>query len=101
MGLKCICYFLRVEHDKKHFPNRLRKYRRVNGYTQIQVAQLLNLSNSTRVSEWEKGKSLPNVENLLKLSVIYHALINDFYFDVIQAYRTELLQKQEANFPRF
>ena len=43
---------------------RLINLRKVNGYTQWDVAEILNISRST-LSKYEKGIITPNVENIL------------------------------------
>ncbi len=74
---------------KERIPNRLRKYRRIMGYTQVQVAALLGLSCKSRVSEWELGKRFPGIKNLIKLSILYATLIDSFYPDLRQAIRQD------------
>ncbi|MFR4230469.1 helix-turn-helix domain-containing protein [Clostridium sp.] len=49
---------------------RLINLRKVNGYTQWDVAEILNISRST-LSKYEKGIITPNVENLIKLADLY------------------------------
>lgn len=74
---------------KERIPNRLRKYRRIMGYTQVEVARLLGLTCKGRVSEWELGKRFPGVRNLIKLSILYHTLIDCFYADLRDAIRQD------------
>ena len=50
---------------------RLIHLRKVNGYTQSEVAELLNVSRST-LSKYEKGLLMPNIENLIKLADLYN-----------------------------
>ena len=49
---------------------RLINLRKVSGYTQWDVAEILNISRST-LSKYEKGIIIPNVENLIKLADLY------------------------------
>ncbi|MBR1747274.1 MAG: helix-turn-helix transcriptional regulator [Clostridia bacterium] len=51
------------------FCNRLREMRQEKGYTQRELAALLNLSNNM-VCEYEKGRAEPTLETLKKLSEI-------------------------------
>ncbi len=50
---------------------RLIHLRKVNSYTQSEVAELLNVSRST-LSKYEKGLLMPNVDNLIKLADLYN-----------------------------
>ncbi len=57
------------------------------GYTQKDVAQMLGLSSRGRLSEWESGVRFPGIRNLIKLSIIYHTLIDELYEDLRQSIR--------------
>lgn len=63
-------------------------------YRQIDVAHLLGLKDASRISRWEKGLSLPNAINLIKLSIIYRTFPNELYFDLLLQLRRELLKKE-------
>jgi transcriptional regulator with XRE-family HTH domain len=78
------------------FPNRLKKHRDIHGYSQKEIAFMLGFKNAARIGQWEKGLALPSIINLLKLSVIYSAFINDFYFDLLQEYKPKVVSKKEA-----
>ncbi|CAM2077530.1 MAG: helix-turn-helix transcriptional regulator [uncultured Clostridium sp.] len=49
---------------------RLVKLRKFNGYTQWDVAEMINISRST-LSKYEQGVLEPNLENLIKLADLY------------------------------
>lgn len=51
-------------------------YRKRNGYTQEDLALKLHLNQAT-VSKWEKGKSLPDIETLIKLAELYRCRVDD------------------------
>ncbi len=51
--------------------NRLKK-----GYTQIEVAKKMNVDKST-VSKWENGESVPRVDKLKFLSVLYDCSVDE------------------------
>lgn len=57
--------------DKFSLEIRLIHLRKFNGYTQWDVAELLDISRST-LSKYEKGLLIPNVENLIKLADLYN-----------------------------
>ena len=71
-------------------PNRLRKYRKIMGYSQKDVARKLGYKCTSRISRWEEGKSMPSVINLIKLSIIYCRLPTDLYFDTYLELKTVL-----------
>jgi transcriptional regulator with XRE-family HTH domain len=70
------------------------------GYKQKDVAYLLGLVSTNRISQWEHGLTLPSSINLIKLSVIYHTIPTELYFELIQSYRYELKQKEEKLFSK-
>lgn len=70
------------------------------GYRQIDVARLLDLNNTSRISRWEKGLSLPNAINLIKLSIIYRTFPNELYFELLLVLRHELLKKEKTFFKK-
>ena len=64
------------------------------GYSQREAAKLLGISPS-RLSQWEKGEKMPNVQNLLKLSILYHTLPDQLYFDLRKSLVAEINKKVE------
>lgn len=66
------------------FPNKLKKYRRILGYSQKEVAQMCGFKNSSSISRWEKGDAMPSVKNLLMLSVLYATLPAQLYDELYQ-----------------
>jgi DNA-binding XRE family transcriptional regulator len=79
--------------ETNSFPNRLKEYRDIHGLSQKDVAYLLGIKGQTRIGQWEKGVKTPSMTHLLKLSIIYRALVNDLYFDLLQEYRETISQK--------
>lgn len=49
---------------------KLKENRKQTGFTQEEIAQKLHVSRQT-VSNWETGKSIPDIYNLVELSNIY------------------------------
>ncbi len=74
--------------------NRLWKYRKERGYTQTEVAKLLKLKTSTQICNWERGKSLPNVLQLMDLSALYHRLANDLLWDLFCQEQKRMKQRE-------
>ncbi|MBO5033067.1 MAG: helix-turn-helix transcriptional regulator [Lachnospiraceae bacterium] len=50
---------------------RLQELRKKSGYSQEQVAGMLGLSRQA-VSKWESGQGKPEIDNIVKLTEIYH-----------------------------
>lgn len=59
---------------------RLRELRIKSGYTQQQVAKLLNIDRST-YAYYETGKTRPDIDSLVILSRIFNIPINEFLAD--------------------
>lgn len=55
---------------------RLRDQRLLVGLSQSNVAEKLNISRQA-ISQWENGKSYPDIDNLNQLSEIYHISLDD------------------------
>lgn len=51
-------------------------YRKLNGYTQLQLAEYTNYSDKA-ISKWERGESLPDVFVLQQLAELYKITLND------------------------
>ena len=50
---------------------KLKELREKNGFTQEEIAQLLNISRQS-VSKWERGITSPDIKSLFKLSKLYN-----------------------------
>lgn len=50
---------------------RLQELRKKAGYSQEQVAEMLGLSRQA-ISKWESGQGKPEIDNIVKLTEIYH-----------------------------
>ncbi len=75
--------YLRVdwdEIDKKKFPDTLKKYRLVRGYTQAKLAEKIGVLNTT-ISNYEKGVSLPDMETIVKIARILKVDPGEFCVD--------------------
>ena len=83
-----------MEDISSHIPNSLKKYRRIMGYSQKEVAKIFGFKSTSRISRWEKGESMPSVKNLLKLSFLYSTLPNDLYYDLWIEVKNNLRKKK-------
>jgi transcriptional regulator with XRE-family HTH domain len=77
--------------ENGRIPNRLKKYRRLAGFSQTQVAQFLALQNSSCVSKWEKGLALPGIIQLFKLCLLYKTVPNHLYSELWQIIKQEMV----------
>lgn len=55
---------------------------------------MLGLKDTSPLSRWEKGISLPGLMHLFRLSRIYKALPNEMYFDLWQSISKEISVKE-------
>ena len=76
------------------FPNRLKKYRRLFCFSQKQVASILGLKDTSPLSRWEKGVSLPSIVQLFQLSRIYKTMPSEMYFDLWQTISKEIAVRE-------
>lgn len=61
------------------FPNKLKMFRRSNGYSQKKVARILGISDTSSLSRWEHGVTLPSVMQVLRLARIYHTVPHELF----------------------
>jgi transcriptional regulator with XRE-family HTH domain len=80
---------------RKNTPNSLRKYRRLMGYTQSEVAFLLDIHCRARISRWEQGICMPSAENLLYMSILYCTLPHELYPDYLKILKQNLVMKKQ------
>ena len=85
-----------MKNSSTYILNSLRKHRNLMGYKQRDIANLLELYDTSHISRWEKGQSFPNTINLLKLSIIYRTFPNELYFDLLVRLRHEMLRKERS-----
>jgi len=65
-----------------HKPNSLRKIRLERGYTQLEAAEIIGLSDTVQLSRWEQGERLPNLLSALKLSAAYNFSVDFLFYDI-------------------
>jgi len=70
--------------EASRFPNRLRRYRKIAGLSQKQVAKQLGLNDTSPLSRWEKGRVYPSIANLFRLCRIYKTIPQELYSDLYQ-----------------
>lgn len=82
-----------TKHNK--ISNSLRKYRKARGLTQKEVAQILDLKNSSMISRWEKGCYLPRLVNIFKLAVLYRTMVDALFTDLRRALQEDIYKAEK------
>ena len=72
--------------------NRLWIHRKKMGYSQRHVAKLLGHKSPARVSNYERGRRLPNLETVLKLQVILCATVDTLYQETYLEMKQKVVQ---------
>jgi len=80
----------------KKIPNLLLKYRKISGYTQKQVAQIIDIQ-PTLLCKWEEGKCIPNLVYVFKLAILYQTMADALFIDLIRYLRKEIKEKVKIN----
>lgn len=79
----------------KKISNCLRKYRKLKGLRQKDVARILKLRSTSMISRWENGIVLPNSLNILRLSLLYRTLIDILFIDLMRRLKEDLRVREE------
>lgn len=64
------------------YPNKLKMFRHCCGYSQKKVARLLGLADTSTLSRWEHGISLPGMAHTFRLAHIYQTLPHELFIDL-------------------
>lgn len=71
-------------------PNRLKFFRQCSGYSQKKVARILGLSDTSMISRWEHGISLPGIKHVFRLCNLYqvlpHELFDELWDEIVKNY---------------
>ena len=68
----------------KKIVNNLRDHRIAAGMEQSDVASLLGLASTDRISIWETGDMYPHLINLFKLAIIYNTTAEKLYRELYE-----------------
>ncbi|MHC4455218.1 MAG: helix-turn-helix transcriptional regulator [Planctomycetota bacterium] len=79
----------------KKISNCLRKYRKLKGLKQKDVARILKLKSTSMISRWEKGTVLPNSLNIFRLSLLYRTLIDVLFIDLMRLLKEDIQKREE------
>jgi transcriptional regulator with XRE-family HTH domain len=81
---------------RKRIHNYLRMCRKARGFTQKEVAWIMGFENSSMISRWEKGVTIPETLNAIKIAALYNTTVDSVYEDVRNAASDELDSRVEA-----
>ena len=81
--------------EYKRIPNVLRKYRKASGLKQQDVAHILGIKSSSRISRWEKGEGIPSLVNVFKLAILYRVMVDSLFIDLIRYLRHEIHESEK------
>lgn len=84
-----------MEHGYRRIPNRLKRYRKIAGYTQAEVAGKLGFKKTGRITEWEQGRAMPSAKHLLQLSILYKTFPNQLYQELTMEFTAELFSQEK------
>ena len=87
--------------DMEKTGNNLRKYAYENGYSVKDIQQYLGLSCPQPVYRWFKGIILPSVDNLLRLSELFHLHMEDLLVKQYTKYTYDCCLPTKANSIQF
>lgn len=79
----------------RKMPNLLRKYRKVRGLKEKDVARMLNLKSASRISRWEKGICLPSLANAFRLAALYRVMVDALFTDMSDSLKEEIHKSEE------
>jgi transcriptional regulator with XRE-family HTH domain len=81
--------------SNRRIPNLLKKYRKVRGYKQKDVARILDLKSASRISRWEKGSCLPSLINAFRLAALYRVMVDGLFTDMSDSLKEEIHKSEE------
>lgn len=87
------------DFDISSFAKALHFYREKELHTQVSLAKKLGVSKA-KISKWEKGESLPTIEELKSLSEALNVDYETLYFGKVpEETHPQILKKQKISFP--
>lgn len=79
----------------KKIAENLVKYRKLNGFTQSEIAEMIEYTNKS-VSKWERGEGVPSPFVLFKLSEIYGITVSELIGQIPMSKSSASLSKENA-----
>ena len=84
-----------MEKQKPRHKNQLALYRRRVRFSQKQVARLLGHNDTSMISHYERGRSLPPLLTALRLEIICRTPVAYLYGDLYRKMKDEIRTKEE------
>lgn len=75
---------------------KLRALRKHYGYTQLEVAQSLQVTDAL-ISYWESDKRRPQIKELSKLSALFHVTVDELTNETPPVYRRQRENKTDID----
>lgn len=75
---------------------RLQELRKKAGYSQEQVADMLGISRQA-ISKWESGQGKPEIDNIIKITEIYHVSTDYILLGVENKMTTPVSEKKKID----
>ena len=88
MGKKC-------SNNLRPTDNRIWKYRHIQNLSQQEIGQLLAYKTTAPISNWEKGRKIPNLVNAIRLSEILHTTVESLFPGLCAHLKHELEAKEK------
>ncbi len=79
-----------MRQPRHHYFNNLWISRKKVGLGQKSVARLLGHRTTSAISEYETGRTLPNLRTAFKLAAIYHTRVSDLYAPLCEQLNNEI-----------
>ena len=77
---------------------RIRELRRAANITQVKLSELMDLSGSSPISQWESGYVAPKHDNMKRLAEIFGVTVNDLVYDCVEAAQPQQAQAGSYDF---
>lgn len=77
--------------ENSRIPNKLKMFRRSSGYSQKKVARMLGLSDTSTISRWEHGVTVPTILQVFLLCRIYSTLPHELFNELWHRIDEELI----------
>ena len=79
---------------EKSLPNQIRRYRQERGLRLRDVAKLTGQSCVAHIAHWEKGRKLPSLINVLKLSAALRCPVEILFLEHFNQIRKDMYQER-------
>ena len=78
---------------RENIKNNIARYRKMNGYTQKELADILGTKNST-ISNWEQGANSPDIEMIFRLCQLFGISVAEMYVKAEQSLTVNGIERE-------